>query len=127
MVSKLVDSNVWIGAFDKDDSLHARAKQMLLSIKERIIIPDFVVAETATVLKFKKDFEAAQYFLRTIHDNAQVEVVYTYQQFDAFMTAFLTGGNNKLSFYDSALTVLSDVYDIVTFDKALQKELKKRL
>lgn len=60
--SVLIDSSALIASFSADDALHAKAKPLFVEIllkKTTLMVPDYVIAETLTRVKQKKDAQAA--------------------------------------------------------------------
>ena len=48
-----LDSNIWVGFYNKDDSLHPKAKQVIAELdqtKGQIMVTNFIVQETFTVI-----------------------------------------------------------------------------
>ena len=91
-----------------------------------VILPDFILAETASVLKYKAGFQIAKEFVIFVQDNEDVEIIYTSFHFNNFIKSFFTTGKNNLSFVDSSLLALSSEFRVVTFDKKLQNAIKKK-
>ena len=121
----VLDSSVWVAFFDKDDSFHHRATQIVSSLQERIALPEYVLLEVTTVLSQKAGKSLANVFLRKITTNQDVQVLSSSQQFlDAVIHLYLSKTNGKLSFVDYALLYLSSKTRVVTFDKDLKKELE---
>jgi len=122
----ILDSNVWVAFFDKDDSFHRKAVQIVSNLQERIVLPEYVLLEVTTVLSRKAGKSSADIFLQKVFANRDVQVLSSSQQFlDEVVQLYLSRTNKKLSFVDYALLYLSGKMNVVTFDKDLKKELAK--
>lgn len=117
----LIDSSVWIAQFYESDSLHARARELLMSFQEsKIGIHEYVVMEVCTVLQVKAGKTIAQEFIRTIHDNQDISIVFGDQEsFQGAIDLFLKQ-RGSLSLVDLTLAHLSSQHKIVTFDRKLE-------
>lgn len=123
---KVFDSNVWIALFNQRDATHSLAIDAKEESNFEVILPDFILAETASVLKYKAGFQIAKKFIVFVQDNEDVEIMYTSFHFDNFIKSFLTTGRNNLSFVDSSLRALSGEFEVITFDKKLKNAIKKK-
>jgi len=124
MVHKAIfDSNIWVALFNEADSTHKKAAR-IMQAQPFIYLPDFILAEAATVLKYKKDFSAAEKYIEFVLNNNDIEILYTSFHFEQFKDAFLDTKQNKLSFIDASLVAMSLEYDVVTLDKELAKIIK---
>lgn len=122
----ILDSNVWVAFFDKDDSSHSKAAQLVGSLRDRIILPEYVLLEVTAVLSQKAGKSLADTFLQKVFANRDVQILYSSQRFlDEVVRLYLSRTNGKLSFVDYALLYLSHKTNVVTFDKDLKKELVK--
>ena len=122
----ILDSSVWIAFLRGDDSQHERAKYLLRDLRHTaMVVPEYIMIEVATALKSKGYEEVAKKFV--------AEVIR--EEFPTFLSAgelathtatlFLEQHSDHLSFTDTALLVLSDEYRVITFDKKLQKAIKR--
>ena len=111
----------------ENDSQHLKAKSLNLNIANtEIHIPEYILIEVVSILKQKNQLEVARSFVQKIMIASQSMFIPSYQYFTETQSAFLnTEKNNKLSFIDTSLLVLSKEYTIITFDKQLQKEIQK--
>ncbi len=122
----IIDSSVWVAYFLSIDSQHGKALLIgndLASVKQ---IPDFILFETATVLKQKGGLREAELFLEVVLDST-IQITNTIGLMQDFSKVFLLPDCKKLSFADSALLALHKTgnYKVITFDKDLLKEIKK--
>ncbi len=127
MTDKIIfDSNIWVALFNESDSTNAKANKCI-SRYSFIYIPDFIIAETASVLKYKKDFVAAEKYIEFVTNNNDIEIVYTSFYFEQFKNSFLRTKRNNLSFIDASLLTLSQEYSVVTFDNVLKRAIKNKV
>ena len=72
------------------------------------VIPDFIVSETATVLKNKNkgDEREAMIFLEVYNENETVEIKSFFENFTEFCDEFVNKENKNLSFVDASLLAL---------------------
>jgi predicted nucleic acid-binding protein len=114
----LVDSNVLIASRNDKDALFARAIEALEAAAKPLVLHEYVVLETATVLMVRAGKAMADDFVRFVLKNADFSLLLSSE------TEFLSAADtfmktrSKLSFADSALLSLSSQYPVLTFDKA---------
>lgn len=122
----ILDSSVWIAQLLIDDSQHNKAVTLFENITNKIYVPEYVLVEVTTLLKQKGYLGLAKNFLLEVIDPNDPILIPSDQYFTETQSAFLNvEKNNKLSFIDTSLLVLSKDYTVVTFDKQLQKEIQK--
>ena len=122
----ILDSSVWIAFFRQDDSLREKAKRTLSGLRGMtIVVPEYVLVEVATALKRKGYEEAAKKFVAEVMKDGQHTFLPAGEHM-AGSTAelFLTRQRDGLSFTDTTLLLLSEKYQIVTFDRGLLKAIK---
>src|SRR3989344_535951 len=120
---KIFDSNFWIAFFDKDDSQHVKAEEIMRR-EPALIITEYCVLETASILARKAGKEPAKSFLEFIESNADISIWHsTRELFEATIKLFRDLKDKKLSFVDVSLLHLSRSYEVITFDQALEKEI----
>lgn len=120
----IFDSNIWIAYFDVDDQTHTKATEMIEEYGfENAIFTEYIILEVTTILKQKKGHKLSMKFLDFIEDFEMVVL-----ESDEFYTKtkrhFRMLQENKLSFVDVSLLVLSEEYIVVTLDKHLKKLIK---
>jgi len=122
----ILDSNLWIAYFNENDSMHKSATEIFKKQK-KIIIPEYIILETATILLLKANRKIAKMFIEIIFDNNDIEIIPSNNIF-LFKTKnqFLENKTGKLSFVDCGLVELSKNYKIISFDKELQKSIDKK-
>ena len=123
----IFDSNIWIAFLNKDDSQHKKALTVFENIKDNslVFITEYLVIEICSVLAMRAGNKIADSFLDMIMNNEDVEILSSSNQFFENIVSFFRKQNiKKLSFVDVSLLFLSRKYEIITFDKELQKALK---
>ena len=122
-MAHIVDSSVLIAALHETDSQHQRGLMVLKEAPRPIIVPEYIVAETATMLMIRKQKHSADEFVEEILRGGEFTLLPSSPSlFDAAARLFITS-SKKLSFVDCALIALSDEYTVLTFDKALTKAI----
>ena len=120
----ILDSNVWIAFFHKNDNQHKKAEKIIKELDTKIIIPEYIITEIASILCFKASKKIAVTFLESILDNNDIEILLSNKQiFNNTVNNFINDKNDKLSFVDTMLLCLSKKYQLITFDKNLQKAI----
>ncbi|HAA90183.1 MAG: Uncharacterized protein XD63_0689 [Thermoanaerobacterales bacterium 50_218] len=105
-LSKLfIDTSAFIALMDKKDDLHGPAVDFYCSLDEKIVLITtiFIVSETYTWLRYKKDFKVAKLFLNVIGDALKtdfIEIVYP----DQFMCEKIPGILEKYQDQDLSYT-----------------------
>lgn len=119
----ILDTSFLVSFFHKDDSKHNDALALMKSLS-KIILLDYVIAETSTVLKNKVSIKHAQDFLLWLEKVDDIQIIFTHE--DIFHdTLKYMNMKNKLSFVDTLLFITwkNMNISILTFDKELQKYL----
>ena len=125
-VGVLVDANIWIGYFDKSDSLSEKAETTLielLSAGKKLIIPYSVMQEISTFFLYNKQVEAFTSFLDFVDQHPNIYNL----GFDSLVlkntVQFIQQHNYtpKISYTDWSLLYLNHEFQlpIATFDKQL--------
>ena len=126
MAETLVDTNVFVAAFNGSDALHSRAVKALAAIERPYILHEYVALETATVLMMRVSKAAADIFIQGALHNAEFRLVLSSETgFQRTAKTFVLN-RSKLSFTDTALLALSSDYDVLTFDEALNRAIKRK-
>ncbi|NCF75149.1 MAG: PIN domain-containing protein [Xanthomonadaceae bacterium] len=122
----ILDSNVWISYLDQNDNQHKKAQKIMDEIDCNIIVPEYVIIEVCTVLLRKTNKKIANGFIEIAFDNQNTEVLFCDEYFfNLFVNNFKNIQNKNLSFIDTTLLYLSKNYQVITFDKNLEKAIKK--
>lgn len=126
----IFDSSVWVALFNDKDSQHEKAKNLIVSANKNsrdvIVLPEHIVAETASVLLLKSGKETAVAFLEATIDNFRSKILLSDPElFWGTFSLFREKENKKLSFVDVSLLFLSSKYEVVSFDRELEKAIKK--
>ncbi|OIP53322.1 hypothetical protein AUK10_02465 [Candidatus Gracilibacteria bacterium CG2_30_37_12] len=117
----VLDSNIFIGAFYEDDSLHELSIKLLSEIQNsKIIVPYCVVQEVSSIFSYRFGKQKADDFLKFLLETDNIELI---------NNDILGEINFYLSFQDSiSFTDLSLIYiaqkfsaELLTFDKQLLK------
>ncbi len=121
MENKVIyDSNVWIASMITQDSLHQKAISLISENTLPTLISQDIIAEIITVLKRLKKLSQAKTFVDMIYANKEIEILTSTAYYQDTIDYFLSSNDTKLSFVDMSLVVLSQKYQIETFDKALK-------
>ncbi len=123
---KILDSNVWISFFNKNDINHKKASKILaLLFKGEIYLTDYIILEVSTILLQKASKDIANSFVEFVQDAININIIYSQELlFDKYLEFFKNNNYLKLSFVDQSLVFLSKDFEIITFDKELLKVLK---
>ena len=116
----IYDSNVWIASMIAQDSLHQKAISLISENTLPTLISQDIIAEIITVLKRLKKLSQAKTFVTMIYANKEIEILTSTAYYQDTIDYFLSSDDTKLSFVDMSLVVLSQKYQIETFDKALK-------
>lgn len=129
---QLVDANVWIAYFNEADPQSTKAKQYIFQLEDsndRILVTDFVIQETVTILFYKNQPKSAEQFLNYIRERDNIEIVSI--DSDLWNTTFKyiqeSKFKPKLSFTDWSLLFLAGEFNfnLLTFDKQLANVYKR--
>jgi len=123
----ILDSNVWIAFLNKDDSQNAKASELFTKISiEKVLLTEYIILEVATIIKQKRGQEFANRFLLNFTNGTQLKILYSAEFYQQTIKLFISSSQNKLSFVDTSLVVLSDKYKIISFDKELAEIIASR-
>ncbi len=123
----LVDTSVLVAAFSNSDSLHEQGVKALTDCRQPLIIHEYVLLESATVLMSRVSKQVSDTFLTSIITSASVQILYSSPtHFFGTLHSFLGSKTKQLSFVDAALLSLADQYQVLTFDDALQRAITKK-
>jgi len=118
----ILDSNIWIAFFNKADSQHAKAKKVLQKNNNKLVITEYILLEVASVLCLRSKKLVADKFLEMATNNKDIEVLASSEIFlNKIVSEFFKHKTKYLSFVDISLVHLSGRYEIVTFDKKLDR------
>lgn len=124
----ILDSNVWIAFLSKTDSQHEKAENVFAELdSEKIVLPEYLFVEICSVLSMRVNKKTANAFIDFVSDNNDINIFLSDEAYFAGSTKiFQEMKTGKLSFVDCSLLYLSDFYDVLTFDKLLQKEIERK-
>ena len=120
----ILDSNVWIAFFDKEDSTHKKAVQVFKKLKvSELAVTEYIILEVASILKKYAGLDVANAFLSGLVDE-QVTIIEDEHLLKETVKIFANSARNNLSFVDCSLVYLSGTYKVITFDKKLANKLR---
>lgn len=122
---RILDSSVLVAFYRDNEFHHAKAVDLIQS-SEDFVIPDYVLAEMATVLKIREGLEVAEKALSRLTSIDGIKIHETQPELFWSAVSFFSKNKNKLSFIDTLLLLLSreNRIPLVTFDKKLAKMAK---
>lgn len=121
----IIDSSVWISAFNKEDSNHKKALAFASSYEEEQWMPDIVFYEVLTVLKNKiKDTSLVDEFVQYATTNGNILIRLFYEYNSEVLKTFIHETSARLSYVDSLLVYLSRDFKILTFDDNLKTQIR---
>ncbi len=117
----VLDSNIFIGAFYEDDSLHELSVKLLYEIKDaKIIVPYCVVQEVSSIFSYRFWKQKADNFLHFLLETENIELINN----DVLDEVnFYLSFSDTISFTDLSLILISQKFsaELLTFDKQLLK------
>ncbi len=122
----LIDSSVLVASRNDKDLLHARAIKNLRDAELPLVIHEYVLLETATVLINRASKATADIFIRAVLGNSAFSILYSTEQDFLTVVETFTSNRMKLSFTDTALLFLSGEYTVLTFDESLSRAIKRQ-
>jgi predicted nucleic acid-binding protein len=122
----IFDSNVWVALFHEHDSLHDRAVSVLSTIVAPLIVPEYVIVETCTVLERTAGKIAADTFIDYLENTENVEILYSnFSVLNETLRFYQAHPHRGLSFVDVALLHFSSTHLVITFDAALKRAVTR--
>lgn len=126
----IVDSNVFVGLFLPDDTLHARSKKAIVELKKQEAIfyaINLVIQETATVISFRRDMVTSRLFYSSYSKiiDTQINLDDTLEKMS--WEIFLKQTKKGTSFVDCANLAVIEYYKldcILSFDTFYPKKLR---
>lgn len=123
----LFDTNVWVAIANENDALHAQALRALSRATRPILLPEYVLVETGNVLTYRAGKAFANQFFVTAINNSEIELLYAGKEtLHHAIRFFQSAPHVGLSFVDTFLLYLSITHNVVTFDKQLEKHIRKQ-
>ncbi len=121
----ILDSNVWVAFFNKADNQHKKAIKILKDNRVGLVVTEYILLETSSVLCLRAGKEVADKFLTMMTNNRDIKILPSDKiLLDKIVKKFLDHKTKYLSFVDVSLVHFSKQYKIITFDKKLEKEIK---
>lgn len=121
-MTAIFDTNVWVALFNEIDAHHEKAMQ-LYTENPLILIPEYVILETTTVLQIRASKPKADLFVKMINATSGLEILHSSTHLFQQTLIMFTSQAQKLSFVDCALLVLAKTHTVYTFDEALAHKL----
>ena len=124
----IFDSSVLVSFFNDKDSQHKDALRYSSEISKMEITPDFILQETATVLRNKKNNETSIFFVNLFTYNSSVKIMSFFDAHQVFFSEeFIKEENKNLSYIDASLLALHKTgkFKVITFDKNLKTLIDK--
>ena len=124
----ILDTSFLVSFFNEEDALHYRAIDDMKNVeKEGQLTSDYVVFETATVLRYKANLNKASEFLEGMKMKNNLQI----QRFDAAdferISAIFNQQKNPIGFIDASVIyqALITGSKIATYDEDILKEVKR--
>lgn len=114
----IIDTSFFIALFLTNDINHSKAKEILIKnniLKSDIILNNFIIEETSTILTYKHSNQLSFSFLESIGIfNSIFPETWIYNYMDFYKSL-----NKKISFADSSIIYDWIIYncELITFDK----------
>lgn len=124
----IFDSNIWIALFHTSDNQHLKAIDLVEAYtgKIKVGVSEYVMTEVCSMLLFNAGWSVVSRFIKEVIQNPEVEILYSSPNlFSKTLKLFQQPENIQLSFIDTSLLYLARFYEVITFDKALAKAIKK--
>jgi len=117
---RVIDSSVYCARFLLEDINHNRAKNLLISIEDKILVPYIVLAETNTVLTYKHSKERAVEFTDFILSDDRFILTHADMTSEIY---FWKSIDKKLSYVDIVLSFVAFQNDatLLSFDDDMMK------
>ncbi len=120
----ILDTNVWFAYLHDADSQHKKALSLFEVLKDKVLIPEYVLIEILNLITVKIGKDNADSFISDLLSFDKVTILWSSSDFrDQLLSFFLSNKFEKLSFVDQSLLFLSKKYKVVTFDKELLKRI----
>jgi len=75
-----IDTSAWYASSSTGDANHRAAKRVLDSLRERLFTSDYVVSETLTLFRARRESRRAVAFGRKVIDRSFAEIVTVTEQ-----------------------------------------------
>lgn len=128
----LVDSNIWIGFYKQDDTLHTDARALLQSFEDKgchLLITTFILQEVFTILRAIAGHDIAMKFYRHVMDHKRIHRLALDIIFIDSVIKYIDRHElpSKLSLVDASLLFLTQEVDaqLFSFDKRLMSMYKE--
>lgn len=124
----LVDSNVWVGLYHNQDSLHQRAQlafEQLQNNHTQVIVTTFIIQEVFNIISLRSSQEHALAFYHLITHHSLIDSISIEDKMIAQTIRMVTRRNwrKPLGLVDYSILWLSQEFDfeVISFDEQLMK------
>ncbi len=123
----IADTSFLVAFYHEIDSNHQEAVSLMQKHEhEGLLISDYVLGETATVLLYKKKLESSLKFIEMAEETESVKLLkFSEQDFQQILDTFRKQ-KHQLSFIDASVVYLARNMNlaVLCFDWGISKELK---
>lgn len=123
----IVDSSFLISFYTQKDSNHEKAHKLMGEHEYFLLFPDYVVAETATVLLYKNNLRISKMFLETVENTKTIKILES-KPFDFLDILHIFKNQKKqLSFVDACVVYHATRMGlgVLCFDKNINAEISR--
>lgn len=119
----LLDTSVIYALWDADDDHHRKAvsiRQRLISRKVNLVLPNFILAESHTILNKRLGPQAARDFLNSALQEYEIERATLEDEWAAYALLQQTSRAKDLSYFDAVAIAMADrlgIEEVFSFDR----------
>jgi len=123
----IVDTSFLISFYNESDSNHEKAVQMIKEKEHLLLLPEYVIAETSTVLLYKQDLKTSKEFLKAVEETRTMKILHVGSSDFHNILEIFKNQKNQLSFVDASIVYYATKMrlDALCFDKNINKEIKR--
>jgi predicted nucleic acid-binding protein len=123
----IVDTSYLLSLYVKDDPNHHDAISQIEN-EQVLLIPDYVVSETATVLLYRKNPKTAKSFLEIVENTQSIQILHSSVHDFREILEIFKNQKNKLTFVDAVVVFHAEKLrlGVLTFDEHIKKEISHR-
>jgi len=109
-----VDTGAWYALLVSDDSHHQQARAWVAANRERLVLTDYILDETLTLLRVRGQYQQAITFGKEIIENNKAELILlTLDDLEAGWEVFQKYADKQWSFTDCTSKVVMERLGIV--------------